>query len=581
MNPQDLTKTVKAGAILGFLAMSVLGWNLAGTQRQAGSDVSINEEVRKSSRDPRRGRSSGVDPHVKTRLDAIRTAGSPEARLRATFDLANSLSVQEIVEWYDRGMFTLRGGPERLLFRNILLARWRQEDPESLLAWSIKNKTSNGNDILTAWSENEPQRLVDFFKAHPDESAELRSLRNIAKIRPELALQRLQEMAAEGISMDGASGTFGLFSRLAEKSPGNLEAALDILPANLREEAEAALSGQRLAASFGTEVRALWDRADGWNVFEKSVSNDSKLQANLFDELANMPPDWKASVASNYYYFMRGNNITKWLDSDLEGMGFTAVQSNKLRTKALESLARNKPEDAVSRMAGMELNTKDRERLISNMISAVSSDSDKAESLVGKLEPGEDQEFARNALEARINSRSAAKTTNPAEWLEKVSSVDPKFTNDSYRLFEVLNNMDPNGISELKTQFNAMPDDKKLKAAQVIASGQGHSESSSPVTGEAIRYLVTNPVVETEGKNDSENDPLRLASEYASRLVTKDPTIATEWVRTLPDGDAKLWAQKNLAQNWAVYDPKAAGQWVKSLPPDARKAVGGFLKGKE
>lgn len=43
--------------------------------------------------------------------------------------------------------------------------------------------------------------------------------------------------------------------------------------------------------------------------------------------------------------------------------------------------------------------------------------------------------------------------------------------------------------------------------------------------------------------------------------------------QTLPDGDAKLWAQKNLATNWKQYDPQAADRWVNSLPPDQRDQV--------
>lgn len=464
MNAPGLTFVVKVGAFLGFVAMTVIGWNLAGMPVESKSQVSMEVEIRKTNREPCRGRSSGTDSYVRSRLDPTRKAGSPEARLRASFDLAYSLSADEIREWYDRGIFTLRGGPERLLFRNILLARWRQLDPEGLLAWSLKNKNTNGNLVLNAWSENEPQRLVDYFKTHPDESAELRSLRNIAEHHPEIALQRLREMAAEGISNKGASNIFRLFSHLAEKSP----AALDTLPANLREEADVALSGQRLTTSFETEVRALWEQADGWKIFEKSISNDSKLQAKLFDELANMPPDWKVSVASKYYHFMRGDNSSKWLDSDLEGMGFTAVQSNKLRTKALESLARNKPEEAVKRMAGMEIGDKDRERLISNMISSVSRDAGKAESLIARLEPGKDQKFARDALETRASSRSASKTANPAEGLEKVSSVDPKLANDSYRLFSAHDSWDPGMISELKNQFNSLPPDARTTVGDFL-----------------------------------------------------------------------------------------------------------------
>ena len=73
-------------------------------------------------------------------------------------------------------------------------------------------------------------------------------------------------------------------------------------------------------------------------------------------------------------------------------------------------------------------------------------------------------------------------------------------------------------------------------------------------------------------------DPLRMASDYAGELAFKDPAAASAWVQNLPDDEPKLWAQKNVARNWAIYDPQAADKWVESLPHDTRTAVQNFMK---
>ena len=52
---------------------------------------------------------------------------------------------------------------------------------------------------------------------------------------------------------------------------------------------------------------------------------------------------------------------------------------------------------------------------------------------------------------------------------------------------------------------------------------------------------------------------------------------ASQWVQSLPDGEARSWALKNVAFAWALYDPKEAGQWVDSLPAAARAEVGDFM----
>lgn len=571
--------TAKAGGVLGFLAMAIVGWNLAGTPTPASQEPAAEPKSGQGDRETRRSKASGPDTFAGKRLESIRTAGTPEARLRATFDLANSLSSSEIAAWLNGDWFTIRGGPERLLFRNILLARWRETDPEALLVWSFKNDTSAGRNLLALWTEKEPQRLIGFFKSHPDEAAELRALRNLAKAHPALALQRLQEMAADGISNRGVGNSFDLLRHLAEKSPSALEAALESLPPAVRSQAESALCGQRLATSFSTEIRALWDRPDGWKIFQANVSRE--LQGKVFDELPNMPPAWKASIAENPYNFISEENAAKWLDADLAGLGFSAAQVKRLRVNALENLAVNKPEETLKRMVGMDLDANTRQSLISYMVSSMEDEPEKAEALIVRLDSEEDRKHARTTLDARKNGQNPAKAVEPAEWLEKISTVDPKSARNAFSYFREIGQWDTSKTAELNQQFHAMPDDKKQQTAQVIVAGSRYSDSNSPVTGEAILYLVNNPVARTEGRNDSDTDPLRLASEYASKLAIKDPGAAGKWVDSLPAGDAKLWAQKNAARNWAVYDPRAAGQWVDSLPVEARSEVRAFMTKEE
>ncbi len=565
----------KAGGVLGFLAMAVVGWNLAGAPVPTSDEPAAEPKNRRADRETRRSKPTGPGTLVGKRLETIRAAGTQEARLRATFDLANSLSSSEIAAWLNGDWFTIRGGPERLLFRNILLARWRESDPDALLVWSFKNDTSAGRNVLALWTEKEPQRLIEFFKSHPDEVAELRALRNLAKAHPALALQRLQEMAGERISTKGADYSFDLLRQLAEKSPSALEAALDSLPPAVRSQAESALCGQRLTTSFSTEIRALWDRPGGWKVFEANLSQE--LQGKVFEELANMPPAWKASIAENYYNFISEENAGKWLDADLAELGFSAAQGKRLRLSALENLARKHPEETLKRMGGIDLNANARQSLISNMFSSLGEEPEKAEALIARLESEEDRKHARTTLDARKNGQTQAKAANPAEWMEKISAVDPKSAGNASQYFYQLGQWETGRLAELNQQFQAMSDDKKLQTAQVIAAGRRYGDSNSPVTGEAIRYLVVNPVPRPEGQNNSDTDPLRMASEYASKLAIKDPDAASEWVGTLPAGDTKLWAQKNMAKNWAVYDPKAAGQWVASLPVDARSEVRAFM----
>ncbi len=584
MKPSPTRFPAKAGGILGFLAMAVVGWNLAGGKHPSPAAAGIAMPSGKhADRSMRPVRSAGPGAIAGKRLDAIRRAGSPEARMRATLDLANSLPPSEFAAWLDGGFFTLREGAELTLFTKILQERWLLEDPEGLLLWSLKNETSQGRSILTTWAEKEPQRAIDFFKKHPDDSAEMRALAAIAKTHPALALQRLQEMVAAGISVKGTGNASSLLRQLAEKSPAALEAMLGSLPKQLRTQAEAALCGQRLTASFATEIRALWDRPDGWKIFQLNLSENQELRGKLFDELANLPPAWIASVASNSYYFVNEKNAGRWLDADLAGYGFTPEQAKNLRASALGTLAYKHPEEAIKRMGKMDMDVNSRQNIIANLLNSVDSDPEKAAALIATLGSEADRQLARSTLDARAANQDGTKIEQPADWLEKMATLDSKNAGNAYSYFSLLGQWDSDKLAALTTQFKSMRDDKKLLVAQAIAAGRRYELDSNPsLAGEAIRYLVVNPPAAPDpalGANrSSENDPLRMASEYAGRLAVKDPVAAGDWVQTLPAGDAKLWAQKNLAKNWAIHDPKAANQWAKSLPADARTAVQDFMK---
>lgn len=559
---------------LAFLAMTVVGWNLGGNSGAIADQAAPPAD--RPSRPAHPARSSGPDAAAGKSLAAIRGAGTPEARTRATIDLANSLPPSEFAAWLDGGWFKLRGGPDLIIFTKILLARWEQEDLEGLLAWSLKNESGEGWTILAAWSEKEPQRLIDFFKKHPDDPAEMQALAEIANHNPGLALQRLLEMAATGISRQGMEYSSGVLRHLAEKSPAALGAALDSLPAQLRIEAETALSGERLKTSFATEIRALWELPNGWKIFESNAQQDREVGAKIFDELANLPPAWRASLASNSYYFMGKANHEKWLDADLAGYGFSLSQTKEIRRYALNNLASSQPVLALKRMGEMDLDSSNRQNVISNAISSADNDPVKVAALIALLGTEEDRKVAQAIVDANNGSQSQTKIEKPADWLEKIGALDPK-SGSSYPYFSMLEQWDQAKISDLNAQFIALPDDKKPQVAQAIAAGGG-SSGASPLKGEAIRYLLTNPVAIPEGGQNNRPDPIQMASQYAVFLAVKDAAAATGWVHTLPAGDAKLWAQKNLARNWAQYDPKAVDQWVNTLPADARTEVQAFLK---
>ncbi len=559
-------------SLLGFLVMAALGWLLATpSPNQIGGQTESAEAIRRNhSRPTRPTRDIGL---VARQMRAVRDAGSPTERLRMTVSLANSLPPSEFAAWMEGDRFNFRKGPELDVFRMIIFERWINEDPDSLIPWASKNNYGQAGRALLSLAKDDPQRLIDHYRGNPNDKAELQILDEVAKNHPALALQRLQELSAKGLP----SGTTGLarslLNEIAKNSPAALETVMTSLAPDLQEAAESALSGQRLATSFPTEIRALWERPDGWRIFDNNASGNRELSNKLVAEIANLPESWKSGIAGNYYNYISEKNGREWINADLEQAGFTASQAKTMKDWALREMASSDPEFALRSLTESNFDASTRQEVISNAIRNARDDSEKIDRLIEMMTSEEDRQYARNQLKLADLTESGSKSQKPADWLEKFGGIDGA-QGRPYEILNQLRNWDKAKIAELRTGFNELPAHQQQNIARLVAAGGMYAQVDPGFAGDAIRALVTNPPVASSINDRTPgNDPVMASSTYAVELSITDPSAATSWINTLPDGDAKLWAFKNVASNWQQYEPKAVDQWVKSLPLDAREQV--------
>ena len=573
------SSAVRAGAILGFAAMALIGWKMAGQPSPPPTSAPQENASTTKPRPTRVARNSGPPDAVRQRMTSLRAITSPQERMRATIDLAYHLPVSEIEGWMEGRWFNTGGGFDLTLFNKILTERWQKEDPEGILLWKIKNNGGSTGELLANWAETEPERAAAFLKNLPDKNLQLQALSQIARKNPALALQCLRDLPPSSTSGDGSGSYYNrqTLLELAKSSPAELQAALSSLPANLKSQAESILIGQRLQTSFTAEFQQLLDRPDGWKIVSENLSTVKDLKGKILDQLADLPTGWKASIASSSSSLIDAANASKWWDADLEGMGFTDRDAKRIRTTALGRLSSQQPEQALKLMATSEMDASSRSSVISNLFHNLKPDAENGESLIALLGSDGEKDQARQIIESnRSPSPSEQKIEKPADWLATVAA-DPK-PNNSYQYLSMLRQWEPEKIAELGNQFRAMPDDSKKQVAQLIASNSGSRSLGPELVGDAIRYLVAQPPPTEEEKQTGSHNTIAQASYFAVNWSKSDPAAASAWVQSLPSGDAKLWAQKNLAATWSQYDPQEAGQWVKSLPAKDRTEVENFMK---
>ena len=586
----------RATCVGGFLATAMAGWHLAAPRSTSMiGDAGEKQAAAESKRSERKLGDGGIPVHVRETMAAIRGAATPEQRMRATIDLARSLPISELELWLEKRWFDSGDSFDFTLFNKIARQRWEAEDREGLIAYYLKSNSPRAREMLAKLATEDPARALalSFDKSNP--GVEMATLFAVAAVDTKLALTHLKGMLERGV-FDGPNNIYQASSFLqsfAQKDPAALEALLTSMPRQMREMAEGAITGQKLKADFAGALKELMERPDGFKAFEAAYSQGDDLKGGILDHLSELPESWKKQIGKSLHRVIGQENAAKWLEADLEGMGFTATDAKRVRDLALHYHAIKNPTEALKMLGSMGLSENSRRNVIGNTFRSARGNPKKMEELMAALESEEDMAIARQFVEVKeggLVSKDPAQIKEPKEWLEAVMSRD---TANRLVYLHYMERWPKEKIDASADEFRGMAAAEKSSLALLLAdsnfsaSGAGGAQE---LKGEAIRYLVENPPPKEENKGQGgadpfgfggQADPNSAASSYAVFLAQKDPDAASQWVQTLPAGEARQWAQKNLAKNWAMYDPEAMQQWVATLPSAERKGVEDYLKARK
>lgn len=543
---------IKAAAVAASFAMAAIGWQLAAPSTPLETTMSPPMKSR-SARPERKSRVSPAEEFAKQRMRSLSSVANRESRMLATIALAESLAPADFSDWLENGWFNLRGGSELAIFTNILTKRWKTEEPEGFVTWAAKNGLGEADEIIIGWLANDPQRAIDYFKTHPDDGAEMRMLAKMSAVSPDLTLQRLREMAAAGNPALKNGQAREWITALAEKTPAALAAMLDSLPPEVRRIAETKWATEGLKVSFSEEIRKLWQRPDGWKIYSECARSPG-IASKLIGELQNLPPEWRREIGLNPHSAMSDAQATQWLDADLAGAGFSAMEIRNIQSRALEYLAERDPASAIGRIGEFDISAGRRKEILNNAF--CSADPMKSRTLADQLPTEEERRHFHALLDlmmARERSREdpwsnlgVSKSQSPDEW--NAATLDSMTAN-----------------------FRALPDDRKRQTAALMSDEPRFQVLPMDLQSEAIRCLIESPG-QTD-KTDVWKSPTVKSSEFAVRLMEHDPAAATMWVESLPAGEARDWTRKNLIDNWKQYDPRAAAAWEKNLPATDRATL--------
>lgn len=566
---------LRGSVFAAFLATAIAGWKLADHTPAPSSNSTTAADGKSATRT---ARDAGPSAEVKAVLAAIRDEKDPVRRMQMVIALANTLPLDQVKEWLDHGWHEGMGGYEVTLFALTARQRWRREDPAGEFQYAYKSNDGMISASVTEWAKSDPTTLWALLKKSPSQDyMEFTALRTIAEKNPGLALSCLQELfLVSGRNPPNATLAGSLLRSLADKDPQAIIASLESMPPDLRARAEDALASRGLADDFAAQLRKLAGTGTGAKALERilKVAPHTPLdpgQVLAAGELLNR--ECRNVLAEEANSYIDAANAAKWLDADLGAAGFTAEETAQIRERAIESLFKTDPQralDLLEKEPAAE-SLKKQAQLLARMF-AQERNVAKRKALIAQL----DDEEVRAEVDRRLsslNGETPPRPPGPDEWLAMATAAGEK---DLSNLGQALASWTPQEIGSFTTRFQDMPATEKQATAQLLSRGYtGSSGKILALKGEALRYLLQNPPPAVEG--GVANSPERQAVFHAERWVTHDPDAATRWIQSLPEGESKLWTQKNTAASWARYDPEAAKRWVSSLPPESKAAVQEFM----
>lgn len=566
---------VHAAAALAFVAMAGISW-MRTPFNEGSKDSVATASVKAYTRDDARAKRYGPPEAVRQRLEKIRQMKDFGERMREIIDLANSLPVGELGRWLDRGWFTAGDGYEKKVFTLLAKERWKQEYPEGYAAWGLRTK-KEGRDVLVEWARTDPERMLEFFRKHPDPVLELQLWATASNLDPGFAMKRLLELAKTGrldpnfISLPVDK----LASVIAKADPSLLETHLDDLPVEWRKQIQGALVAVRLQADFPGEVAKLAEMPDGWSLLMRTWQNVDDFALRVLDSVATFPASWKASLAEEPGGLV---NDPRWLDADLKALGFTPDQARKILTETMRMAVFSSPERVLGGLHEADLTDDQRKEVLASLFNP-GSDPERMAGTLAYLKSPELRELAEAMMVPGGESASVAEVSpvpekaqgNRMEQLAEAGSSD-----GALFIYEASCWSEETAASMLK-DFKGLPEEKKRVVAGIITRGANfsrESETSRAVGGEAIRFLIDDlGNVEESYRAQSEERQSHLAALHAARWVEEDPPAASQWVLSLPAGKPRDQAIELLTTTWKRYDPDAAGRWVEGLTAGDREAL--------
>lgn len=558
-----------------FAGFCTAGWKWEKRPSNTGAKAATEVPAKPAKASRREGGPrSKIPPEVAARLAPLRAARTTEERLRATIQLAQSLPVGDFQAWLEAGWFDGMEDMQDNIFHRLIRARWLEEDAVGLMKYDLRDRRHLYKTSI-AWAKSDPAAAIGFVMGMPDGDQRTNLIsymgRDLAKSDPGLVLSHLTDLKSKLTGPSGSALT-GIIEQLAQSSPEALQAATADWPAAFKKMVEGGLFCAELKKDFTGALDDLVKSPKGKEQLLWSMNRYPDFAQLAIKHQDQLPEGWLAEIVESQSFYLTQIDSMKWLETDLSTMGLDEKQAKGFRMQAIGNLD---PEELSGLLSDPGLDPNERNQAIKAAIGALTTDPKKAEDFIAKLTDGKEIEMARKIL-ATSSEGYRMRDLTPSGFITGFTDEDSVMTRDMATTAARW------GSEELRAasrEFAALPAEQKQRVAAKLSVDE-YGELPISLLAEAASYLVSHPQP-APADVDGENKPVSWTghvSKIATTWAEQDPIAASRWVTSLPAGEARLWAAKNLAVRWDLYEPGAARSWVGSLSGEEQNQVRAYLE---
>lgn len=555
-----------------FGGMLAIGWLLP--PGFGNGDISEGPTVTQSERELRTDKKS--QSGIRADLQRLKMIPDGPEKWRQLIFLATSLPAEELAALCATDALHSLDDPYQSLFRDIILERWVEHDPEAMLTWSkmVDEDEVGVEYYLAKWASSGQAGVMAFLEESPV-SQRLNWKRNFFRELMRFDPDRGFDLAMETLGNARGANPLGysdesLVVSMAKHNIERFQEERSTWSDEVKKSSAPALATALMLEDFEAGMSFLRSEELGEEEFAQAVTGDSsgKILAKLLENWSEVPRDWREKVLTRAPGHLSASGGLDLLLQGSESLGLKKEQIHEFAERFL-------------RYQGTGLiYTADRRKKLMSYLNSGQTDPEVAattfKNLVRDWSPWDEEglqewigqvtnerlgEVVEESLLTREERTKPIELQNPKEQLLKLASGESEESFQSGRWSQ-------QELSEANQAFQQLDQAGKSRSYETFSKS---SFGSLPVK---FKSLVLSEALQNASSDKGAQELVNAQLDnFVGIWSESEPAKAANWTENLPEGDERLRSRKKAVEVWLQYAPEEARAWVESLPPQEQSKL--------